>query len=92
MIHSTDKNDISVLVVKVGTDTLSSSSKRKTQMPATARAGLSLLIVGAIFVGVGSYTHRGGFSLYGLPMVMLGFALYMVSSITMARRKKQTTK
>jgi len=92
VVDSTDKNDISVLVVKVGTYTLSSSSKRKTQMPATARAGLSLLIVGAIFVGVGSYTHRGGFSLYGLPMVMVGFALYMVSSITMARRKKQTTK
>jgi membrane-bound ClpP family serine protease len=90
VIDSTDKNDISVLVVKAYK--LSSSSKRKTQMPATARAGLSLLIVGAIFVGVGSYTHRGGFSLYGLPMVMVGFALYLISSITMARRKKQTTK
>lgn len=93
MIESVDKNDISVLVVKGCTYTLSSSSsKRKKQMPATARAGLSLLIVGAIFVGVGSYTHRGGFSLYGLPMVMVGFSLYIFSSIIMARRKKQTTK
>ena len=67
----------------------SSSSKRKTQMPATARAGLSLLIVGAILVGVGSYTHRGGFSLYGLPMVIVGFSLYIVSSIIMVKRKKR---
>jgi hypothetical protein len=77
--------------VKGGTDTLSSSSKRKIQMPAAARTGLALLIVGAIFVGVGSYTHRGGFSLYGLPMVMVGFSLYLVSSIINAR-KRQTAK
>ena len=60
-------------------------------MPAAARTGLALLIVGAIFVGVGSYTHRGGFSLYGLPMVMIGFSLYLVSSIINAR-KRQTAK
>jgi hypothetical protein len=60
-------------------------------MPAAARTGLALLIVGAIFVGVGSYTHRGGFSLYGLPMVMVGFSLYLVSSIINAR-KRQTAK
>ena len=70
---------------------MSSSSKRKIQMPAAARTGLALLIVGAIFVGVGSYTHRGGFSLYGLPMVMVGFSLYLVSSIITAR-KRQTAK
>jgi hypothetical protein len=75
--------------VKGGTDTLSSSSKRKIQMPAAARSGLALLIVGAIFVGVGSYTHRGGFSLYGLPMVMLGFSLYLVSSIITARKRQK---
>jgi hypothetical protein len=74
--------------VKGGTDTLSSSSKRKIQMPAAARTGLALLIVGAIFVGVGSYTHRGGFSLYGLPMVMVGFSLYLVSSIITARKRQ----
>ena len=60
-------------------------------MPAAARTGLALLIVGAIFVGVGSYTHRGGFSLYGLPMVMVGVSLYLVSSIINAR-KRQTAK
>jgi hypothetical protein len=60
-------------------------------MPVAARTGLALLIVGAIFVGVGSYTHRGGFSLYGLPMVMVGFSLYLVSSIINAR-KRQTAK
>jgi hypothetical protein len=75
--------------VKGGTDTLSSSSKRKIQMPAAARTGLALLIVGAIFVGVGSYTHRGGFSLYGLPMVMVGFSLYLVSSIIAARKRQK---
>jgi len=75
--------------VKAGTDTLSSSSKRKIQMPAAARTGLALLIVGAIFVGVGSYTHRGGFSLYGLPMVMVGFSLYLVSSIITARKRQK---
>jgi len=75
--------------VKGGTDTLSSSSKKKIQMPAAARTGLALLIVGAIFVGVGSYTHRGGFSLYGLPMVMVGFSLYLVSSIIAARKRQK---
>lgn len=73
--------------MKRGTYRLS-SSKRKIQMPAAARAGLSLLIVGAIFVGLGSYTHRGGFSLYGLPMVIAGFLLYIISSIIIARKKK----
>ncbi|MGB6673403.1 MAG: hypothetical protein WBE34_13300 [Candidatus Nitrosopolaris sp.] len=68
---------------------MSSSSKRKIQMPAAARTGLALLIVGAIFVGVGSYTHRGGFSLYGLPMVMIGFLLYLVSSIITARKRQK---
>lgn len=68
---------------------MSSSSKRKIQMPAAARSGLALLIVGAILVGVGSYTHRGGFSLYGLPMVMLGFSLYLVSSIITARKRQK---
>ncbi|MFY9795723.1 MAG: hypothetical protein WA323_17650 [Candidatus Nitrosopolaris sp.] len=75
--------------MKRGTYRLS-SSKRKIQMPATARAGLSLLIVGAIFVGLGSYTHRGGFSLYGLPIVIVGFSLYIISSIIVARKKKAT--
>jgi len=56
---------------------------------AAARTGLALLIVGAIFVGVGSYTHRGGFSLYGLPMVMVGFSLYLVSSIITARKRQK---
>ncbi|MGB8933967.1 MAG: hypothetical protein WCC17_02525 [Candidatus Nitrosopolaris sp.] len=75
--------------MKRGTYRLS-SSKRKIQMPATARAGLSLLIVGSIFVGLGSYTHRGGFSLYGLPIVIVGFSLYIISSIIVARKKKAT--
>jgi membrane-bound ClpP family serine protease len=58
-------------------------------MPTAARAGLSLLLVGAIFVGIGSYTHKGGFSLYGLPIAIIGFLIYISSSILSARKKKQ---
>jgi membrane-bound ClpP family serine protease len=64
-------------------------STTKIQMPTAARAGLSLLLIGAIFVGIGSYTHKGGFSLYGLPIAIIGFLLYILSSIMMARKKKR---
>ena len=63
-------------------------SATKIQMPTAARFGLSLLLVGAIFVGIGSYTHKGGFTLYGLPIAILGFLLYMFSSIITARKKR----
>ena len=79
------KNDITAPTCE--TRYIEMASKRKIQMPAPARAGLSLLIVGAIFVGLGNYTHRGGFYLYGLPMVIAGFLLYMISSIIIARKR-----
>ena len=65
---------------------------KKIQMPGSARAGLALLVVGAIFVGIGTYLKRGGFSLYGLIMVIAGFSIYMVSSIVIARDKRKRNK
>jgi membrane-bound ClpP family serine protease len=64
-------------------------SSGKIQIPTPARLGLTLLVVGAILVGIGSYMHRGGFSLYGLIMVITGFLLYMVTSIYEAKKKKK---
>jgi len=61
-------------------------------MPGSARAGLALLVVGAIFVGIGTYLQRGGFSLYGLIMAIAGFSIYMVSSIVIARDKRKRNK
>jgi membrane-bound ClpP family serine protease len=57
-------------------------------MPGTARMGLTLLLVGAILVGVGTYVNRGAISLYGLILVIIGFSTYMISSIVLARRKR----
>lgn len=58
-------------------------------MPGSARAGLALLFVGAIFVGVGTYLNRGALSLYGLIMVIGGFSLYMISSIVVTRKRSR---
>jgi hypothetical protein len=41
-------------------------------------------------VGMGSYFDRGALSLYGLIMAIGGFLIYIVSSITHARRNKRT--
>jgi membrane-bound ClpP family serine protease len=62
---------------------------KKIRMPGSARAGLALLFVGAIFVGVGTYLNRGALSLYGLIMVIGGFSLYMVSSIVLTRKRSR---
>ncbi len=56
------------------------------QMPGAARAGIGLLILGAIVVGLGQYFDRDAFSLFGLAMVISGFVLYMAASI-IAKRK-----
>ena len=66
---------------------------KEIQMPGSARAGLALLFVGAIFVGVGTYLKRGSFELYGLIMAIAGFSLYLISSVVIARyrRKKRET-
>lgn len=61
-------------------------SKPKIRMPGAARAGIGLLIMGGIVVGLGTYYDRGAISLYGLAMVAGGFILYMAASV-MARKK-----
>jgi hypothetical protein len=61
-------------------------SKPKIRMPGAARAGIGLLVVGGIIVGVGTVTDRGALSLYGLAMVAGGFVLYMAASF-MAKRQ-----
>lgn len=61
-------------------------SKPKIRMPGAARAGVGLLVVGGIIVGIGTYADRGAVSLYGLAMVAGGFVLYMAASI-MAKRQ-----
>ena len=62
------------------------ASKKKIQMPGAARAGIGLLIAGALVVGLGQYFQRDSVSLYGLAMAIGGFVLYMASSI-MARKR-----
>ncbi len=56
------------------------------RMPGSARAGIGLLIFGAILVGLGQYWEREIFSLYGLIVAAAGFGLYMISSIVAKRR------
>jgi hypothetical protein len=67
-----------------------SSRSRKINIPGSARAGLVLLLLGALIVGLGSYFDRGALSLYGLIMGIGGFLIYIVSSITYTSRKKRT--
>ena len=57
-------------------------------MPGPARAGIALLILGAIIVGLGQYMNRDALSLYGFIMAASGFILYMVTSFV-AKRKAQ---
>lgn len=54
-------------------------------MPGPARAGIALLVVGALLVGFGQYYERGALSLYGVIMVACGFVLYMAVSIAAKR-------
>jgi hypothetical protein len=60
--------------------------KNKIRMPGAARAGISLLIMGALLVGFGQYFERGALSLYGVIIVAGGFILYMAASILAKRR------
>jgi hypothetical protein len=59
-------------------------------MPGSARAGLALLFVGAIFVGIGTYLKKGSFELYGLILAIAGFSIYLVSSIVISRKRRKT--
>jgi hypothetical protein len=60
--------------------------RKKIRMPGAARAGISLLIMGALLVGFGQYFERGALSLYGVIIVAGGFILYMAASIVAKRR------
>jgi hypothetical protein len=60
--------------------------RKKIRMPGAARAGISLLIMGALLVGFGQYFERGALSLYGVIIVTGGFMLYMAASIVAKRR------
>jgi hypothetical protein len=60
--------------------------KKKIRMPGAARAGISLLIMGALLVGFGQYFERGALSLYGVIIVTGGFILYIAASIVAKRR------
>ena len=59
-------------------------------MPNSARTGIAILIMGAILMGIGSYQDRGSLSLYGLIMAIGGFSLYMISSLYISRKNKQS--
>jgi membrane-bound ClpP family serine protease len=62
------------------------STAKKIRMPGSARAGLGLLFMGAILVGIGSYLDRGAISFYGIIMTISGFLLYIISSIIVKRK------
>jgi hypothetical protein len=60
--------------------------RKKIRMPGAARAGISLLIMGALLVGFGQYFERTTLSLDGVIIVAGGFILYMAASIVAKRR------
>lgn len=62
---------------------------KRIRMSGSARTGLTLLITGAIIVGLGSYLHRGAVSLYGLVIAIIGFSLYIISSTIFLRKRKK---
>ena len=63
--------------------------KKKKEMPHSARAGIAILVLGAILLGIGYYQDRGALSLYGLIMSICGFSLYMISSIYISRKNNK---
>jgi len=63
--------------------------KNKIEMSSSARAGIGILIMGALLLGIGYYQERGALSLYGLIMTISGFSLYMISSIYTSIKNKR---
>jgi hypothetical protein len=61
----------------------------RPNMPGPVRAGLFLLVLGSICVGIGAYTDKGALSLYGFLIAIGGFLLYFISSILTRRRFKR---
>ena len=66
--------------------------KKKKEMPAAARTGIAILVLGAILLGIGYYQEREALSLYGLIMSICGFSLYMISSIYISRTSNNKEK
>jgi len=80
---------ITLCTPKILAAILSKQKKKKSiQMPGAARAGIGLLIMGALLVGFGQYFERGALSLYGVIIVASGFVLYMMASVIAKRRAK----
>ena len=66
--------------------------KKKKEMPGAARAGIAILVLGAILLGIGYYQEREALSLYGLIMSICGFSLYMISSIYISKSNNKEKK
>jgi hypothetical protein len=49
--------------------------KKNTKVPTPVRTGITLLIIGAIIVGVGTTLNKDALSLYGFIVVICGFSL-----------------
>ena len=64
------------------------AAQKKIQMPGAARAGIGLLISGALVVGMGQFFERDSVSFYGLAMAIGGFVLYLASSIMAKKRSR----
>lgn len=79
---------ITLFTHKILAAALSKKKKKKIQMPGAARAGIGLLIIGALLAAFGQYLERGALSLYGVIIVACGFVLYMAASIVAKRRAK----
>jgi hypothetical protein len=79
---------ITLSTPKILAAALSKKKQKKIQMPGAARAGIGLLLMGALLVGFGQYLERGALSLYGVIIVACGFILYMTASVIAKRRAK----
>jgi protein-S-isoprenylcysteine O-methyltransferase Ste14 len=79
---------ITLSTPKILAAALSKKKQKKIQMPGAARAGIGLLLMGALLVGFGQYLERGALSLYGVIIVACGFTLYMTASVIAKRRAK----
>lgn len=89
MINLKKDNKNRTLLGYQGCIMAASSSSRKVNIPASARSGLVLLLLGALIVGLGSYFDRGALSLYGLVTAIAGFLVYIISSVKRARHDKR---
>ncbi len=61
----------------------------KINMPGSVRAGLFLLVLGAICVAIGTYLDKAALSLYGFVIAVGGFLLYFLSTIFTRRAKRK---